>query len=329
MKKDDIFLMPILLVDDSNANTILLKAILNNEGFDLISVASSVEETRAFLDEYKIDLILISTILSKGSGIELCHEINGDLRYEDIPAIMVTADSKIETLRKSFENGAVDYIAKPINSVELIARVQAHLIRKQVLDERKKSAITDVLTSLYNRRYFDTIFDRQYNKSKLENIPLVFFMIDIDNFKKYNDNYGHQAGDDALQQVSHAMKAQLKRNGDYIFRLGGEEFAILLLSDNIDHCQNLSDSLHKGIYDLNIEHKYNEKHGRISVSIGISKVDVSDLITKFDIYNTADEALYHAKESGRNHSEFINIKPDGTKSEKSKDGKFRLMDIFK
>lgn len=307
MKKDDIHLMPILLVDDSKANTTLLTAILHNVGFELISVARNVEETRAFLDEYNIDLILISTILSKGSGIELCKEINSDLRYEDIPIIMVTADSKIETLRKSFEHGAVDYISKPINSVELIARVQAHLIRKQVSDERRTSAITDVLTSLYNRRYFDTVFDHMYHKSLIEGMPLVFFMIDIDNFKKYNDNYGHQAGDDVLKRVAQSMQSQLKRNGDYIFRLGGEEFSILLLSNNDEYCQELSEALHQSIKELHIEHKYNEEYGEISVSIGISKVMITKEITKFDIYNSADQALYSAKHSGRNRSEFVTL----------------------
>ncbi len=307
MKRDPIQDMSILIVDDSKANTTLLKAILNNEGFTCIDNSVNGENTIKKLEETKVDLILISSVLSHESGITLCSVISSDLRYEDIPILIVTADSKMQTLRKSFENGAIDYISKPINSVELIARVQAHLIRKQIMDERKTSAITDVLTKLYNRRYFDTVFDRQYNKALLEDKYLTFFMIDIDNFKKYNDNYGHQKGDEVLSSVSETMKSQLRRNGDYIFRLGGEEFSILLLDIPDNYCLKLSDAIHSAIYDLNIEHKLNENYGRISISIGVSKVKVNKSISKFDIYNSADSALYEAKKTGRAKSVFTKL----------------------
>jgi len=304
MKSNDISLMNILLVDNSVANTTLLRAVLKNEKFKNIDITTDKTSTLNHLESNKVDLILITTILSDYCGLQLSSDINSDLRYGDIPILMVTADKNVETLRKGFESGAVDYISKPINSVELIARVQAHLIRKQILDEKHKLSITDQLTSLYNRRYFDTIFDTLYAKSLLEEIPLIFFMIDIDNFKKYNDNYGHHKGDEVLKSISKAIKNTLIRKTDYLFRLGGEEFAILLLDAPNKYYTELSQSLHNSIEALGIEHNYNEDFGRLTVSMGVCEVDINENISKFDIYNAADRALYEAKDNGRNHSQF-------------------------
>jgi len=305
VKKNNIYLMTILLVDDSKTNTALLRAILDNEGFEYIHVTHDKESTLQFLKTSNVDLILISSFLSGYSGLHLCEDINHDLRYENIPILMVTADAKVETLRKSFESGAVDYISKPINSVELFARVQAHLIRKEILYKHHQLAITDQLTSLYNRRHFETIYEMLYTKSKKQKRSLIFFMIDIDNFKKYNDNYGHQMGDVALQKVSKAMKSVIREDGDYLFRLGGEEFAIILLDNPTNYYEILNRNIHKVIKNLNIEHNFNESYGRLSVSIGICKVLVAEGIFKFDIYNKADEALYTAKEAGRNQSDVM------------------------
>ena len=300
----DLYRMGILLVDDSSSNTHLLGAILTNEGFINSYIATDRASTFELLERESIDLILISSVLQHYSGMTLSEEISSDLRYENIPIIMVTADNSVQSLQKSFESGAIDYISKPINSVELSARVQAHLIRKHIMDEKEKLAITDVLTTLYNRRYFDVVFDRQYNKTRKESIPLIFFMIDIDNFKKYNDNYGHQKGDEALKAVALAMKNTLRRKEDYLFRLGGEEFAILLQNTPDNYCKELSDSIHKTIATLDIEHNFNQNIGRISISIGICKALCSEKTSKYDIYNAADQALYKAKESGRNQSIF-------------------------
>ena len=299
--------MGILIVDDSSSNTHLLEAILTNEGFINNFVATDRASTFHLLESRSIDLILISSVLQHYSGMTLSQEISSDLRYESIPIIMVTANNSVRTLQKSFESGAIDYISKPINSVELLARVQAHLIRKHIMDEKEKLAITDVLTTLYNRRYFDVVFDRQYTKARNESIPLIFFMIDIDNFKKYNDNYGHHKGDEALKAVAITMKNTLRRAEDYLFRLGGEEFAILLQNTPDNYCKELSKAIHNNIATLDIEHKYNQDIGRISVSIGICKANCTSKTSKYDIYNAADKALYKAKESGRNRSVFMSL----------------------
>ena len=127
--------MSILIIDDSEANTLLLDAVLSKEGFDNINTAFSLEQALKRLEGFPIDLILLSFVLPDVSGLEASKIISQDLRFEDIPIIMVTANTDMQTLKSSFEHGASDYISKPINNVELTARVHSHLIRKQVNDE--------------------------------------------------------------------------------------------------------------------------------------------------------------------------------------------------
>jgi len=301
----NIHAMNILIIDDSANSSILLKAILNKESFHNIFPTTSLDTAYALLEKENIDLILLSYVLPIISGTEVCRRISSDMLYEDIPIIMVTVNNDIQTLQTSFENGAMDYIAKPFNGQELISRVKAHLIRKHVSNKRKHTAITDSLTNIYNRRHFDTIFEHFYDRACREEKTLSFFMIDIDNFKKYNDTYGHQKGDEALKAVAKVLHEQLHRTDDYLFRLGGEEFCILLYDAPKTFVHNLSDTIHEVLAKLQIKHTLNEDFGVLTISIGVSTTICQPDVTKFDIYTSADEALYIAKEGGRNQTRYV------------------------
>jgi len=303
----DIHSMNILIVDDSVNSTVLLKAVLQKENFNNLFVANGLNSALLALSENKIDLILLSFVLPDISGVEVCYKISSQMPYADIPIIMVTANCDIKTLQSSFENGAIDYIAKPFNGKELLARVQAHLIRKRVSDERQKIAITDPLTNIYNRRHFDTIFEHFYSRALLEDKTISFFMVDIDNFKKYNDNYGHQKGDDALKKVAMVLENELNRTDDYLFRIGGEEFAILLYDTPEVFLKALSMNIHRALKNLHVEHDFNEDFGYLTISMGVSNTTCENKISKFDIYNSADKLLYQAKDSGRNKTVFTSI----------------------
>jgi len=213
---------------------------------------------------------------------------------------MVTANNDIETLQRSFENGAIDYIAKPFNGHELIARVQAHLIRKLVSDERKKTAVTDPLTNIYNRRHFDTIFEHFHSRAISENKSLSFFMIDIDNFKKYNDNYGHQKGDKTLITVAKVLHECCKRGSDTALRLGGEEFAVLINDADANQAVKFAEKIRISIEALQIQHEYNNASKFVTASFGVIVVSPEVQTDMDTIYKLADEALYEAKENGRN-----------------------------
>lgn len=174
-------------------------------------------------------------------------------------------------------------------------------IRQDITDKKRieEISVKDGLTGLYNRRHFDDMFYRQINIGKRNKKLLVFMIMDIDNFKKYNDTYGHQAGDTALQRVSNTLKRTFNRSDDYVFRLGGEEFAVLLFADTVAIGKHLADRLRQRVSSLGIEHSQNSDKGVVTISIGIYNKFPDDISSVDEIYRDADRALYQAKESGR------------------------------
>lgn len=160
-------------------------------------------------------------------------------------------------------------------------------------------SITDYLTQLYNRRHFSTIFDRELNRAKRDNKNFILMMIDIDYFKQYNDTYGHNQGDEVLISVAKTLKTSLKRSTDFIFRLGGEEFGIITSDIDFQGALSLSEQLLQAIRDLKIEHKSSKISNIVTISMGIKIVHLEAKLDEMTIYKLADNALYEAKEKGR------------------------------
>ncbi|MBL0708666.1 MAG: diguanylate cyclase [Sulfurimonas sp.] len=175
--------------------------------------------------------------------------------------------------------------------------VRHDITNKKLIEE---IAITDGLTSLYNRRHFDSIFSQQIEICKREKFLLAFVIIDIDYFKQYNDIYGHQEGDEVLKSVSKVFKANLRRPDDYSFRLGGEEFALLYHAKNDLDASKLSEKVRIDVESLEIEHTGNKVSNFLTISSGISIIDENVRYSSQEIYKTTDEALYKAKHTGRN-----------------------------
>lgn len=160
-------------------------------------------------------------------------------------------------------------------------------------------SVTDELTQLPNRRYFNDIFTKEFMRSKRDNTPFIFTIIDIDNFKKYNDTYGHSQGDTALKSVANVFRNFTARSSDYAFRIGGEEFAIIIPARN-DNAKGYLEKLKASVRELNIIHKGNEPFGVVTISMGLVYLTKYDNVTTETIYSIADENLYKAKASGRN-----------------------------
>lgn len=179
------------------------------------------------------------------------------------------------------------------------------MVAKDITDKKtvEKLSITDALTNLYNRRFFDEIFKKKLSYATREKNKFCLFMCDIDNFKNYNDTYGHQMGDNALIGISKNLKSYFNRAGDFVFRVGGEEFAAILNIENSDNVDSFIVKLLKNIEDLNIEHKGNHPFGVLTISCGVIVADfaqVSKLFSTDDIYKMVDDELYKAKQDGRN-----------------------------
>ncbi len=180
-------------------------------------------------------------------------------------------------------------------------------IRNDITDKKyiEQISITDGLTSLYNRRHFDEIFKKQLNAAKRDNLKLAFAMIDIDKFKQYNDIYGHQEGDEALKSVANVLKNSLKRANDYSFRLGGEEFGLLFSAKSKEDAFMLCEKIKEDIEKLKIEHKGNSASSFLTISMGLVLIYPNHSLTADEIYKLADDALYKAKNGGRNRVEIV------------------------
>lgn len=193
-------------------------------------------------------------------------------------------------------------------------QVRYQAIQEDITDKKRVEnlSITDELTKLYNRRHFNQVFSKEIHRATRNQSAIAFIILDVDNFKRYNDTYGHMQGDMALVAISMTLRDMFRRAGDYAFRLGGEEFGILFSDIDSEHIPAIAEKLRKNIQTLEIEHKNNPPSHVVTISIGICIADMKDssgaIPTDPDsIYKLADEALYRAKKNGRNRIEISSL----------------------
>lgn len=168
----------------------------------------------------------------------------------------------------------------------------------------EQASYTDTLTGIFNRRYFNLVYDREIKRAQRSSKPLTFIMVDIDYFKQYNDTYGHLQGDIALQNVARILKSSLLRPGDFAFRLGGEEFGVILTDTDCANSRQMAERLRFNVESLNMEHKGNKNTGIVTISLGAICITPTMNIGDEDLLHTADINLYAAKERGRNQVVF-------------------------
>ncbi len=191
------------------------------------------------------------------------------------------------------------FIFKSINATQIRLRKTT----KELKISNKKlenASYTDALTSLFNRRYFNLIYDRELKRAKRAKESLCFMMLDIDYFKQYNDTYGHLEGDNALRSVSKTIKSLLKRPSDYVFRLGGEEFGVLMSDCDEKASCSIAQKINKAVLELEIPHAQSQVSQYLSISIGLVVVQASMDLDNEKLLIEADKNLYEAKASGRN-----------------------------
>jgi len=285
----------ILIVEDSPVNGKLCEKLLNKNGYDT-HLCSDGESAVEYIKTDSPDLILLDIVMPGIDGFEFCRVIKNNPKMKHTPVIFLTAINDEKSLIEGFKNGAVDYITKPFRQQELLARTRTHIDLKMAKEKLIRLAVTDELTGLMNRRYFMGRLLHEYERTKRSGSAFSVLMIDLDNFKKVNDKYGHQAGDTVLRTVSESMKLSL-RLSDIIGRIGGEEFAVILPDTGIDDAMTTGERLRKRVESLEIPHK--DCHIKITISIGAS-LSLKDDLTIDEILQRSDTALYRVKESGRN-----------------------------
>lgn len=202
------------------------------------------------------------------------------------------------------ESGAVRWIQKKIVPLyEEDKYIEKIVVNLDVTEKKdlEKLAITDGLTGLYNRRYFDEILSREICRAVRAKSFLSLSIVDIDFFKQYNDSYGHDAGDKALISVANTIKKSAKRGGDFAFRIGGEEFAILFSDCDKEHSVKFIQKIVQNVQNLHIPHSNSKVDKYVTISAGVVVVDFQEEnVDKDGFYTMADDALYQAKKTGRN-----------------------------
>lgn len=326
----------ILIVDDRPDNLRVLSSILTESGYQ-VRRAINGQLALKIAQHAPPALILLDVLMPEMDGYKVCSLLKSHPQTAEIPVIFISALDNVFDKVKAFEVGGIDYITKPFQAAEVLARVKNQLIirnlyiqlqqqAKKLADqnvllqqeikerqraeaalvvanlELKRLAVLDDLTGVANRRHFNESLNKEWRRMAREQCPLSLILGDIDYFKKYNDTYGHLAGDFCLQQVAQAISRAIKRPADILARYGGEEFAAILPNTDTEGALQVAEAMRDEVLNLKITHGQSAIYKYVTLSLGIVSLvpqhnyDPSILIT------AADKALYEAKKQGRNRS---------------------------
>jgi len=294
-----------MIVDDQMISLQIEKSILDSEGYCVDLFLNPTDALDAF-QNYSYDVVLLDIIMPDINGYELCSQFKKI--HSDVPVIFVTADLLEETIASSFIAGCFDFIRKPVSPYELKMRVKNALrvragevalkLAMRKLEEKnselKNMLLLDSMTGLYNHKYAMEKLTSLVEESKRYKNIFSIIMLDLDNFKKINDLYGHQIGDIALKITSEIIAARL-RTSDIPSRYGGEEFLIILPHTNIDGALIVAEDIRIIIESTKIRELSDNK---ITISAGVAHYEDNDSSEK--IVQRADKLLYLAKNSGKN-----------------------------
>jgi two-component system, cell cycle response regulator len=282
----------ILLVDDNLDKLKLLEAALRLAGYQ-VTTATDGQEALAVVESFQPDLVITDVMMPRMNGYELAERIRSNPRTRFIPVIMQTAAGRrSEDLLRASEVGALGYITDPTDLDLLLARTRTLLEFKAYLDVCEEAAFTDHLTGLANRRRFERQLDREVSRTLRYERAFSLLILDIDNFKLVNDNFGHNAGDEAIRRLSKVLQ-EGTRGIDLAARIGGEEFAILLVETGKESALEVAERLRLAIRNMSIP-----LVGQITASFGVAECP-SSAQTATDMFQAADMALYEAKRAGR------------------------------
>jgi two-component system cell cycle response regulator len=301
----------IIVAEDEPVNRELIQRLLEREGYRVLA-ARNGREAVDLAGEALPDLVILDVMMPEMDGMEACRLIKDDERTHDIPVIFLSAHGETEMKVSGLGLGADDYISKPFEAEELIARVNVRIRLKRERDELRNNAeeasrraalaqaraVTDALTGLLNRYGLQHVLVREQAEARRYTRPLSCLVIDLDNFKAVNDTYGHLVGDLALQQISGVLR-EVVRASDTVFRYGGEEFLVLLPETDMEGAVALAEKIRARA----ASRTYGESGRSFRLTLSAGAGCLRDDESGHDMIARADMALYHAKEMGRNRVE--------------------------
>ncbi len=315
------YLVKVLLVDDQAMVGEAVRRALAQQPNIEFRYCGNAAEAVAVAQKTRPTVILQDLVMPGIDGLTLVRQYRADPLTKDIPIIVLSTKEEPSVKSEAFALGANDYLIKLPDAIELIARVRHH--SKAYLNQLQRDAaylalhesqrklmetnielqrltIVDGLTGLSNRRYFNEYIEAQWKLAARDRTPLSVLMIDVDNFKRYNDTYGHLAGDEVLKGIATAMQKSFLRPTDLRARFGGEEFVVILPATPLASVPSLGEKLRRNVEGLHIPHSASTVGGFVTISVGGATRIPGKEDSFLSLIEAADAALYEAKESGKN-----------------------------
>ncbi|MEO6078302.1 MAG: diguanylate cyclase [Steroidobacteraceae bacterium] len=311
----------VLLVDDQLMIGEAVRRALMKEPDIEFRYCNNPQDALQAAEEFKPTVILQDLVMPGVDGLTLVRRYRETPATRSIPVVVLSTKEDPTVKSEAFALGASDYLIKLPDAIELIARVRHHskayineLQRDEayralhesqsklleINQELQRLTNVDGLTGLSNRRYFNEFSGPQWKLAIRDRSPIAVLMIDVDNFKKYNDTYGHLAGDEVLKSVGAAMQKSVSRPTDLPARFGGEEFVVLLPATPMESLRTVGERVRAAIEELKIPHVASTVCGHVTVSVGGAVVIPERDDTLPALIEMADQGLYEAKETGKN-----------------------------
>jgi two-component system cell cycle response regulator len=304
----------ILLAEDDPVTRMLMTRFLKKAGYEVDAVADGTEALELMTRRY-YPLLVTDWEMPEMDGIELCKAVRNLQLDGYVYALLLTARNAKEHIIAGLEAGADDYLVKPVHEPELVARLNTgrrilaleHSLR--AANERNRIlSITDSLTGAFNRRYMMEQLPRELERCRRYANPLSVIMCDVDHFKQVNDVMGHSGGDDVLQQFVWRMQKSIRANSDWVARIGGEEFVVVLPETGHQGAMFVAEKIRTVITDAAFVTREGDVAATSSFGVASTAAHGPDLVTKSEtLIRAADQCLYASKQSGRNRVTGIEI----------------------
>ena len=305
--------MKILIADDSATIRKALSLLVEKMGHTVVQACDGGEAVELYERE-RPQLVLIDVMMPVCDGYEAARRMRASRPDEWAPIIFLSSMEADQDLDRAIEAGGDDYLVKPVSFVVLNAKIRAmqridSMSRKLLEMSTRLTAVNreleqisrqDALTRIANRRYFDSYLAQELLRARRQKSELSLILVDVDYFKRYNDHYGHQAGDDCLRQVAAALAGACRRPADLVARYGGEEFTVILPETHAAGAAVIADSLKLAVAQLAIPHADSDVSKIVTMSQGIASLVPEAQTTPEQLIERADQALYRAKQKGRN-----------------------------
>tara|TARA_B110000008_G_scaffold62114_1_gene61939 strand:- start:5263 stop:6204 length:942 start_codon:yes stop_codon:yes gene_type:complete len=292
---------PLVLIADKRLKKQSLLGDLLSEDARVTSIVRKSQ-----LDTWLQDLDVTPSLLLMDYGFlledtrDFCRVWLAHPIMRNVPIVLMGGANE-NTELSALTSGAIDYLTEPLERPMLtLARLKLHLLQVSELRRLSSLSMTDGLTQIANRRYFDDFYTAEWRRACREQGNIGLIMIDVDNFKSFNDHYGHLQGDQCLTQIAQQLKSVVQRPRDFVARFGGEEFIVILPSIQPEGLVVVAERLKQAIDHLNITHDYSNASNIVTVSMGLAWVEPDKSYLPTEIIAAADEALYSAKDAGRN-----------------------------